>query len=135
MLVDFDMNTLPKSTPKAARQVIADFVELTASLRQQLQDANALLADKAIASTPTPKPRYDRAVFLRVNVRTRKGGQRYYNCQLAGELPSGSHAASKALGHPVGDVQRDSDGAPKITTDRNGGKWINLIPTTTEVAA
>lgn len=125
MLVDFD--SIPKSTPKAALRIIADLVECNTSLKAQLADANALVADKAIASIP--KPRYDREVFSRVNVRRTRGGETYYNCQLVAGLPSGSKAASKALGCHIADVQRGDDGTPKVMTDRNGHQWANFLPT------
>lgn len=132
MRVDFD--TLPKSTPQSVRKLVAELVAENETLHHTVavieEAANAEAADAAIAKADANiKPRYDRSVFKRVNVRHTNRGETYYNCCLAGEMPAGSHAASKALGHPIADVQRNEDGTPKIMRDRNNNRWINLLPT------
>ena len=116
----FDLTSLPKSTPKAARTMLAEAVSELADLRAQLAQRSTNDADRAIAATGEHTVYSD--IFDRVNRRSNQYGS-IFKCRIAENCQRLNVAiAAKALGETL------SSRHSTVRKDRNGRKWIDFYP-------
>ncbi|HMA77736.1 MAG TPA: hypothetical protein VKP88_01180 [Candidatus Paceibacterota bacterium] len=120
----YDLDTLPKTTPVAARNMLAEATSELADLRAELnalrQTASNEQADRAIAAAG--EHTVDDSVFDRVNRRANEYGT-VLNCRIAESCERlNVSIAAKALGTTL--AARHS----VVRKDRNGRKWIDFYP-------